>query len=70
VSATQGTYEIRPNAFSGYEVFMEFLNGDVRRQGRFSTEGQAQAWVESHKGWLMVRRTLPPLTAPMPSAAA
>ncbi len=72
VSAAQGTYEIRPNAFGGYEVFIEFSNGDVRRQGRFSTEEKAQAWVQGHKGWHMVRRfpPQPPMGFQRDSAAA
>jgi hypothetical protein len=61
VSAARGSYEIRRNAFGGCEVFLTFANGDVRRQGRFSTEQQAQAWVESHRGWEMVRRFVAPL---------
>jgi len=60
VSAAQGVYEVRPNAFGGYDVFIEFSDGDVRQQGRFSTDEQAQAWVESHKGWQMVRRIASP----------
>lgn len=54
---SQDTYTITPNAFGGYEVQIAFATGEVRRQGRFTTEAAAQAWIDGHQGWHLVRKS-------------